>query len=232
MLGVGTVVMLAGIIEFCSLRRISGLDTLKPVTTARARATSFFILFVIFSSLFFVNVVHSQKPEIEIEFEYTNQIELEKPYNITTVIINRSSPGDLIAHSIEFFWDFPNIGGTDQHVFSIQLIESYGPEELWPGENMTIIWEIIGYETGDYVIGFYVKYSDLLNNRYIMPSPPEPTIPISVIASPQEQEPAIPGFPFEAIMLGITVAVVAIYMLRKRKIQQPMTRTRHILLEE
>ena len=191
-----------------------------------ARAKSFFILFVIFSSLFFVNIVHSQKPEIQIEFEYTNQIELEKPYNITTVLINRSTDGDIIAFNIEFFWDFPNIGGTDQHVFSIQPIESYGPEELWPGENMTVVWEIVGHEIGEYVIGFYVKYSDIFNERHITPSPPEPTYPIKVIASPQEQEPAIPGFPFEAIILGITVAVVAIYIFRKRKIKQSMTPAR------
>lgn len=94
---------------------------------------------------------------------------------------------------------------------------------------MTVIWEIIGHETGEHVIGFYVKYSDIFNERHITPSPPEATIPIKVIASPQEQEPAIPGFPFEAIILGIIVAVVAIYMLRKRKIQRPTTRARSIV---
>jgi hypothetical protein len=221
MLGVGAAAMLTGMIGFRPLRRISGLDASKPVTTARARAESFFILFVIFSSLFFVNIVHSQEPDIQIVFEYNSPIELEKPYNIRTILIN---DGDLFAFNIEVFWDFPSIGETDQPIFSIQPIERYGPEELWPGENITIVWEIIGHETGEYVIGFYVKYYDMLNNQYITPSPPEPTIAISVIASPQEQEPAIPGFPFEAIMLGITVAVVAIYMLRKRKTQQPTTR--------
>jgi len=191
-----------------------------------ARAKSFFILFVIFSSLFFVNIVHSQKPEIEIESEYPIQIELEKPYNITTVLINRSPPGDIIAYNFEFFWDLPNIAGTDQHVFSIQIIESYGPEELWPGENMTVVWEIVGHEVGEYVIGFYVKYFDIFMEPHITPSPPEPAILIKVVDSSQEQEPATPSFPFEAIILGITVAVVAIYMLRKRKIQQPTTRAR------
>jgi len=212
--------MLAGMTEFRPLRRISGLDT-KPATTARAGAKIFFILFIIFSSHFFVHIVHSQEPDIEIaEFDYVNQIELEKPYNITTVIINRSSPGDIIAYNFEFFWDFPKIAGTDQPVFSIQLIESYGPEELWPGESMTVVWEIIGHETGNYLIGFYVKYYDIQYEYHITPSSPEPTIPISVIASPQEQEPAIPGFPFEAITLGIAAAVVAIYMLRKKMIQK------------
>ena len=191
-----------------------------------ARAKSFFILFVIFSSLFFVNIVHSQKPEIQIEFEYPIQIELENPYNITTVLINRSPDGDIIAFEIEFFWDLPNIAGTDQHVFSIQPIERYGPEELWPGENMTVVWEIVGHEVGEYVIGFYVKYFDISMEQHITPSPPEPTFPIKVVASSQDQESAIPGFPFEAIILGITVAVVAIYMLRKRKIKQSTTPAR------
>jgi len=91
---------------------------------------------------------------------------------------------------------------------------------------MTVIWEIIGHEIGEYVIGFYVKYYDISNEQHITPPQPEPTIPIKVIASPQEQEPAIPGFPFEAIILGITAAVVAIYILRKRKIKQSMTPAR------
>ena len=215
MLRVGRVIMHAGMIEFHPSRRTSGSDP-NPATTARTRAKIFLILFVIFSSPFFVHIVHSQAPDIQIEFQYTNQIELEKPYNITTVIINRSSPGDIIAYNIEFSWDLPNIAGTNQTVFSIQPIERRGPEELWPGENMTVVWEIIGHKAGNYVIGFYVKYYDLSYQSHITPSPSEPTIPISVIASSQEQEPAIPGFPFEAIMLGITAAVVAIYTLRKK----------------
>ncbi len=185
-----------------------------------------FALLMVSSSLILPRVAHAQGPDIQIEIEYADQIELERAYNITTVLVNN---GTLFAHSIEFLWDVPKIEGTDQPVFSIQPIEKIGPEELFPGENMTIVWRIIGHKEGEHLIGFYVVYYDLLNNRYISPSPPKPTIHISVVASPQEPETqglATPGFPFEALALGITVAVIAIYALRRRGSARRTSRTK------